>query len=497
MNDSQTATYLDRLTSLSLPEGIEGEWSWLEGDVSVGNVGTNTFTAVFTPENGNYLPRTVTVNVTVLVRNVDIPTVSAKKYTGSTITSGLVDTAYYTVTLDEGGIDAGTYYVTLTLISHGNCVWTGADTESVTIEYNIEKEGFNEWDVTPSIEDIYYGETLVVLGSAKHGDVLVEYKPLGALDSAYSTTVPTVSGDYVARFTTTSNNYYAITETVEFTINKIEVDKPTTGVASTPYTGEDITFSVSTSDEYTVSGNTAKNVGDYVATVTLNDPTNYKWAGGDSAPLKYNYSITKAANAITDLAIEGWKYSGASLVNKPTANSSFGEVYYKYFVKNGEEYTEVSEVKNAGEYYVKAYVSGTANYDSAESDYVGFTVEKASGSITGLHDKYEFIYSGDEKTITGIDKNHNESSFVYTVDGVTVSRIGVTDAGTYSVTVTLPESTNYTEASASTTVVVMPADNTETLPTYRATYLDTLASLTPPTSEIGTWAWENSSLEVG
>ena len=494
---TQMATYLDKLSTLTLPAGVEGEWSWLEGDVTVGNAGSNTFTAVFTPDNNNYLERTVTVTVNVLVRNVDIPTISPKKYTGIRITSGLADTAYYTVTEDLGGIDVGTYSVTLTLISYGNSVWVGSTGASVTIEYTIIEDGFNEWEVTPEIDDVTYGENLTVLGSAKHGDVLVEYKASGADDSTYTTTRPTVSGTYVARFTSTSHNYYVISTTVEFTIHKIEVERPTVGSLSATYTGLDIEFAISSSDDYTVSGNVAKNVGSYTATVTLKDSANYRWEDGDSAPLKYTYSITKASNAITDLTMEGWTYNGTSLKNTPTANSSFGEVYFKYFVKNSDVYTEISEVKNAGNYYVKAYVDGTANYDSAESDYLAFTVAKADGKITVPGTAYEFVYCGTDYVITGIGRNHSESSLVYTVNGAVVESIRVVNAGSYVAVVTLPEGVNYNEASETIRIVITPADNTEELPVYDATYLDKLSSLTPPTSEIGSWVWEDAELEVG
>ena len=73
-----TATYGDTLSSVTLPEG----WAWADGNQSVGNVGSNTFKANYTPaDTGNY--NTVqNVDVTVSVKKANItPTVSITGWT--------------------------------------------------------------------------------------------------------------------------------------------------------------------------------------------------------------------------------------------------------------------------------------------------------------------------------------------------------------------------------------------------------------------------------
>ena len=60
------ATYGDTLSSISLPTG----WAWADGTASVGNAGTNTFAATFTPEDtANY--NTVEQNLSVTVNAND------------------------------------------------------------------------------------------------------------------------------------------------------------------------------------------------------------------------------------------------------------------------------------------------------------------------------------------------------------------------------------------------------------------------------------------
>lgn len=129
-----TATYGDTLADVTLTSG----WAWDDNTAPVGNVGSNTFSATFTPDDtDNY--NTVTENLTV--------TVSAKDITGAVITLGgsltytgqqqtqqiasvTVDdlTVTYTVT-GNTATDAGDY--TLTISGTGN--FTGTATKGWSI----------------------------------------------------------------------------------------------------------------------------------------------------------------------------------------------------------------------------------------------------------------------------------------------------------------------------------------------------------------------------
>ena len=62
-----TATYGDKLSNVKFPNENEGTWSWKTDDsnVTVGDVGTNTFTAVFTPYDNNFKTVEASVNITV------------------------------------------------------------------------------------------------------------------------------------------------------------------------------------------------------------------------------------------------------------------------------------------------------------------------------------------------------------------------------------------------------------------------------------------------
>ncbi len=66
-----TATYGDNLTSVILPENLYGTWKW-KSDESVGNVGLNYFTAVFTCANEDLKPVEVRLAVNVMPKTITL-----------------------------------------------------------------------------------------------------------------------------------------------------------------------------------------------------------------------------------------------------------------------------------------------------------------------------------------------------------------------------------------------------------------------------------------
>lgn len=124
------------------------------------------------------------------------------------------------------------------------------------------------------------------------------------------------------------------------------------------------------------------------------------------------------------------------------------------------------------------------NYKTVEG-YFTVNVIKSDATITS-DAVYTFEYTGSPITLTNVNPSHNESTVIYTVNSETVNLVGI---GTYNVVIILPESAHYNKATCNATVTIIKANVKFTVDSYNATYLDTLGSLTLPTSEYGTWAW--------
>ena len=288
--DGLTATYGDTLSDVAL----SGGWSWDTPDASVGNVGGNTFSAIYTPsDTTNY--NTVNEDLTV--------TVSAKDITGAEITLG--DSLTYTgqeqtqqiasVIVDDltvttyeisgnTGTDAGTYTLTVT--------GTGNFTGTATKEWTIAKANYNgatdvsgtvlaNWPDKVTLPAIPAGASygapsttdgltgLSIEGGVLHytgGDNIT-------VDQTYKITVPVDGGknyeDYNITVTLTGSDKQMLTITGVTAQGGAYTGQTQAGYTGTPraqgYTG-DFTVTYNTTD-----GKAPTNAGNYAVTIAIPD----------------------------------------------------------------------------------------------------------------------------------------------------------------------------------------------------------------------------------
>ena len=130
----------------------------------------------------------------------------------------------------------------------------------------------------------------------------------------------------------------------------------------------------------------------------------------------------------------------------------------------------------------------TANYET-ENGTLTVSLDKATASIEGLLPSYTFTYNKGAHSITGIVPSHTESEITvsYRKNGETADSI--IGAGSYTVTVTLPETANYKKAEITASVTVLPAPNNDSVNTAQsAVYKDSLSVIALPENENGIWS---------
>lgn len=436
-----TATYGDKLSDVSLAD-FAG-WSWADGTQSVGNAGTNTFKATYTPaDTSNY-------NV---ISNIDVTVGVAKK--AATVTA-----LSQTVAL-KGSIVTGTDKASLSGALEGH-VLTGitltADTSAVTtngsiipsaavikngstdVSANYEityvngtltvTQGITEISTIPTATAITYGQALS--SSTLSGGVATYAGASVAGTFAWKdgSTKPAVSDSNVTEYEVTFTpddavNYSAATCKVKITVNKaaitITADDKSSGygkdleeltykVGGAYKAGDDLGITLSTS-----AGNAAK-VGEYPITVSWNGNGNY------SATLKDGkYTITKTALSITATGYTGTYDGNAHGITVSGAPAGTTITYGT----SGDAVTQTvcpTFVNAADEAYKVYYkVSGT-------------NFEDVTGSATVKIDRRAVAVSG----IRADDKNYDENGnatldFAY----VTFENIAAGDAGKLTVTAT-------------------------------------------------------------
>lgn len=174
---------------------------------------------------------------------------------------------------------------------------------------------------------------------------------------------------------------------------KTQLEAPT--VASQVYTGSKLTAVVPQNDGYEIVFNEGgTDVGEYDVVLKLSDETNYEWATPDSddaTKVTLKFAITKAPNQITALSLEGWTYGEDPKM--PVATAQFGTPTFAYSATADGTFIETVPTM-VGNYFVKAKVVATANYDGAEKT-AEFKIARANAAFTAVPAAVEnLVYTG-------------------------------------------------------------------------------------------------------
>ncbi len=215
---------------------------------------------------------------------------------------------------------------------------------------------------------------------------------------------------------------------------KTQLETPT--VASQVYTGSKLTAVVPQNDGYEIVFNEGgTDVGEYDVVLKLSDETNYEWATPDSddaTKVTLKFAITKAPNQITALSLEGWTYGEEPKM--PVATAQFGTPTFTYSAIADGTFTEIVPTM-AGNYFVKAKVVATANYDGAEKT-AEFNIARAKTALTTKPTAVaNLVYTGDAlNLITAGVVDGGTMQYKLGVDGIWSSEIPTaTNAGEYTV----------------------------------------------------------------
>ena len=196
--------------------------------------------------------------------------------------------------------------------------------------------------------------------------------------------------------------------------------------------------------------------------IFVDDP-NYSVAEGDGEFVLNNIKVSKA-DIVIEVNISDKEYDGGeleatatetSVVTGDATGSDITIIYYKVnTAETGEgRYTKLdSEPINAGTYAVRATVAGQDNYNAAQTEYIEFTISKAEQPVTVSIDD-DWTYGGEASNKVSIKGIQEDADTTVRYSGTTnagteySSKTVPTEAGTYTVTVSWVETTNYTAGS--------------------------------------------------
>ena len=177
------------LSDITLPTASNGTWTWYKPRDSVGDAGTKSFNAIFTPnDTDNYITLMVKVPITVNKKRVTKPTGDNRIfiYNGQEQTYNIAESADYTI-MGNVQTNAGTYDVIVALNDSTNCEWADGSTTDLVFDFNIAKAD----QTAPSVNKA--NETFAGKNDGKITDVSdkMEYRVNG------ETTYTAISGESI------------------------------------------------------------------------------------------------------------------------------------------------------------------------------------------------------------------------------------------------------------------------------------------------------------
>lgn len=267
--------------------------------------------------------------------------------------------------------------------------------------------------------------------------------------------------------TITLSKYVAATLTVTYTSVKYSGSEANFGISvsiggnildSSNYT---ILYEGDEDTTYAQSATAPANVGNYIITVTLTNGDMFEGNGGNLTSSKQSFvTIIRAdlPNTVT-VSINGWTYGHYSAdTNAPSVSfpEGFGaaDVTYVYYSSNSDDAVIDNfdpAAANAGTYYVAAQIAQTANYNDGTTARVSFTINKADLPTDSIKVTMgDWTYGTPADPVLDDDNGYTdgaERTYLYTGTSANGTKYDSaykpTDAGTYTVTVTFGESTNY------------------------------------------------------
>ena len=465
--------------TVKVTEGTAGKVTYTSGTTDVleidANTGALTIKKVGSSEITAKMARTSTVKeasvkktITVTAKKIEIPTGKTLTYNGEEQT-GVDSKAEYRLSGTVKATNIGTYTATATLADANNTQWSDGSTTAKTISWKINAKNLSGNVTISNIADqTYTGSAITpqptVTDTARNkaltnnSDYTLSYKD--------NTTVGT------ATITITGKGNYTGTVEKTFKIVKASVVVPTqNGTLTYNRYSQSPKWNNYNTNLMTIGGTTSgTNAGNYNATFTLKDKTNYQWNGGATDDKTVEWKIGQRENTIS-VAGKTLTYNGKEQV-LVTVSSAQGTVYYSigteltssnYKTAGSTEMPKATDANTEG-YKVYYYCEGDIN-NKAKSGNVITKINKASNPM-GVTNKTVYAGSITDLTTAVVGAQGNVT-FELTSSGTTTAStlsgsnltagtLSTTDDNTQTVVikVTAAGNDNYNEGSKNLTITV-------------------------------------------
>ncbi len=321
---------------------------------------------------------------------------------------------FFTISGDTSAMNAGSYTLTVTLVS-SNYYWIETD-NSLPLKIN--------WKISPCsvpVPEIY--NLPFTYDGQSHTVSLTENSACSFSGDLEWTNASdyVIYADLIDTVNYVWDNGTSDTVTLNYTVNKVVVTKP---VVTTSFVYNGQAFSIglnSSSQNYVISGTSrAVNAGYYTATVSLPDQTNYIWSDDTVIPYEIDWRISPLSIKLPSVAGTAG-YTGKEQTALISADS-------KYCIVTG------NKAVNAGSYTATISLSDKKNTLWADGTTENITlIWTISPDIVNVPSSPQNVFYTGLPQTASIPLNS-----AYSVSGNTQ-----TSAGTYTISVSLIDKNNY------------------------------------------------------
>ena len=263
----------------------------ISGDISAVNAGSYTLTVTLVSSNyywietDNSLP--LNINWKISPCSVPVPEIYNLPFTydGQSHTVSLTENSACSFSGDLEWTNASDYVIYADLIDTVNYVWDNGTSDTVTLNYTVNKVMVTKPAVTTSF--VYNGQAFSIgLNSSSQNYVISGTSR--AVNAGYYTA--TVSLPDQTNYVWSDDT--VLSYEINWRISPLSIKLPS--VAGTAgYTGKEQTALISADSKYcTVTGNKAVNAGSYTATISLSDKNNTLWADGTTENITLIWKIS-------------------------------------------------------------------------------------------------------------------------------------------------------------------------------------------------------------
>lgn len=368
----------------------------------------------------------------------------------------------YIISGDNKGTNAGTYTLQLTFCGNYKC--------------DHPELGKIEWKIVPltvkldwqNVTDRTYGDSKTVTATVSNkcrADDDVSVTVIGGDGNEYNVTYHATATELTGK---DAGNYTLIgckTEDLNqsYTIGKKSVEKPAANAAQFVYSGQDQTYTLAASDDYTLTNNVQKNAGTYTVTVALKDKIRTQWANGKTDDLTYSFTIapkpvtvtakdqvTRIGQPLAELTYtcDPAPYAGDPFTGKLTTDADKDKLGSR---------TITQGTLSLGNNYSITFESGTYTVTKKQ---IQSNFQFASGLISKTYGDDSFTMTATGAAEGSTVSYESSDPNVATVDNA--GKVTIVGAGNATITATAAETKDYVSANAAYTLMVDRAELTIT-----------------------------------